>query len=105
MVYYNLNLVFIVLALIFIGYYNTAHTTVRAESSVPNVEHKQSDAQCNYCIFYVYIYCIFTSESLFLLLTGIFFPIPVYDGPVSEHPIISTSRHLLCRSVANQQAS
>lgn len=30
---------------------------------------------------------------------------PACDGPASEHLIISTSQHLRCRSVANQQAS
>lgn len=45
------------------------------------------------------------TESQCLIVCWYFLPIPVYDGPVSELQIISTSRHLLCRSAANQRAS
>lgn len=45
------------------------------------------------------------TESQYLIVCWYFLPIPVYDGPVSELQIISTSRHLLCRSAANQRAS
>lgn len=45
------------------------------------------------------------TESQCLIVCWYFLPIPVYDGPVSELQITSTSRHLLCRSAANQRAS
>lgn len=44
------------------------------------------------------------NDSVSLILYW-FLPILVYDGPVSEPPIISTSRHLRYRSAANQRAS